>query len=159
MSLLSATVKTTVHANLTSTFEHIVPIDLTSIFTGYGPLPAVVSIQKQLGDWNTVGETRTVYLSDHSSVQEQLTTYEYPSYFSYTVSQFTSSLRFLIHSAEGEWWFSPTPSAGTDIQWRYTFIARSPLAYPLLWIIAKFLWRNYMNQVLQRSKIQIDQSR
>lgn len=46
MSLLSATVKTTVQANPTSTFEHIVPIDLTSIFTGYGPLPAVVSIQK-----------------------------------------------------------------------------------------------------------------
>jgi hypothetical protein len=156
MSLLSTTVKTTVIANQANVFEYIVPIDLTSIFTGYGPLPSVVSTQNQLGDWDTAGQTRTVCFSDNSSAQERLTKYEHPSYFSYTVSNFTSLLRLLTTSANGEWWFSLGTSGQTHIKWRYEFKARSVLAVPVLWLITNILWRNYMRQALQLSKAQIE---
>jgi hypothetical protein len=106
MSLLSATVKTTVIANQADAFEHIVPIDLSSMFKGYGPLPSVTGIKNQVGDWDASGQTRTVHLSDNSSVQERLTKYEHPQYFSYTVSGFTGVLGFLTTSANREWWFS-----------------------------------------------------
>ncbi|WP_299485963.1 SRPBCC family protein [Acaryochloris sp. IP29b_bin.137] len=158
MSLLSATVKTTVTANQADAFEHIVPIDLTSIFKGYGPLPSVTGTQNQVGDWDTAGQTRTVHLSDKSSVQELLTKYEHPHYFSYTVSSFTNVLRFLITSANGEWWFTTGSSGQTDIKWRYAFNARSFLAIPVLWLITNILWRNYMCKVLQLSKAQIENS-
>jgi hypothetical protein len=156
MSLLSATIKTTVKASQVQVFEHIVPIDLTSIFKGYGLLPSVIGTQNQIGSWDTEGQTRTVHLSDHSSVQEMLTKYEHPYYFSYTVSCFTGSLRFLTTSANGEWWFSSGSSEQTYIKWRYAFNARSVLAVPVLWLITNLLWRNYMNKALQLAKSQIE---
>ena len=156
MSLLSVTIETTVSADQTSAFEHIVPIDLTSIFKGYGLLPSVINTQNQVGAWNTAGQTRTVHLSDKSSVQEMLTKYESPHYFSYTVSDFTGSLRFLVTSADGQWWFRVGSSGQTTIEWRYTFNARSVLAVPVLWLITKVLWRNYMHKVLQLSKAQVE---
>ncbi|NMF59402.1 SRPBCC family protein [Pseudanabaena yagii] len=156
MSLLSATIKTTVRASQVEVFEHIAPIDLTSIFKGYGLLPSVIGTQNQIGSWDTEGQTRTVHLSDNSSVQEMLTKYEHPHYFSYTVSSFTGSLRFLATSANGEWWFSGGSSGQTNIKWRYTFNARSFLAFPILWLITNLLWRNYMYQALQLSKSQIE---
>ena len=70
MSSLSATVEATVKADQATAFERIVPIDLASIFTGYGPLPAVTGIQNQMGAWDAAGQTRTVFLSDGSSSQE-----------------------------------------------------------------------------------------
>lgn len=158
MRLLSATIKTKVKADQVEVFEHIAPIDLTSIFKGYGLLPSVIGIQNQIGSWDAEGQTRTVHLSDNSSVQEMLTKYEHPYYFSYTVSRFTGSLRFLTTSANGEWWFSGGSSGQTHIKWRYTFHARSFLAFPILWSITNFLWRNYMHEALQLSKLQIERN-
>jgi hypothetical protein len=158
MSLLSATVKTTVTANRAEAFEQIVPIDLTSIFKGYALLPSVTGIENQVGDWDASGQTRTVHLSDNSSVQELLTKYEHPRYFSYTVSGFTGVLGLLTTSANGEWWFSVNLSGQTAIEWRYTFNPRSILTVPILWLITNLLWRNYMNQAIQRSKALIEQS-
>jgi hypothetical protein len=156
MNFLSATIKTTVKANQVEVFEYIAPIDLTSIFKGYGLLPSVIGTQNQIGSWDTEGQTRTVNLSDNSSVKEMLTKYEHPYYFSYTVSCFTGSLRFLTNSANGEWWFSGGSSGQTNIKWRYTFNARSFLALPILWLITNLLWRNYMHKALQLSKSQIE---
>lgn len=158
MRLLSATIKTKVNADQVAVFEHIAPIELTSIFKGYGPLPSVVGTQNQIGFWDAEGQTRTVNLSDNSSVQEMLTKYEHPYYFSYTVSCFTGSLRFLATSANGEWWFSGGSSGQTNIKWRYTFNERSFLAFPILWLITNLLWRNYMNEALQLSKSQIERN-
>jgi Polyketide cyclase / dehydrase and lipid transport len=156
MSLLSTIVQTTVAANQAVAFENIVPIDLTAIFTGYGPLPSVTGTQNQVGAWDTAGQTRTVHFSDDSSAQERLTKYEHPGYFSYTVSNFTSLLRFLTTSAHGEWWFTVGTLGQTHIKWRYEFEARSVLAVPVLWVITNVLWRNYMRQALQLSKAQIE---
>jgi hypothetical protein len=156
MSLLSVTVKTTVKANQAKVFEHIVPIDLTSIFKGYGLLPSVIGTQNQVGAWDTAGQTRTVLLSDNSSAQELLTKYEHPRYFSYTVSSFTGLLRLLTTSASGEWWFSISSLDQTKIMWRYAFNARSILAVPVLWLIANVMWRNYMYKALHLSKEQLE---
>ena len=156
MSSLSAIVEVEVKANQSAAFEHIVPIDLTSIFTGYGPLPAVTGIQNQVGAWDAVGQTRTVHLSDGSSAQELLTKYEHPHYFSYTVSGFTGTLRFLTTSANGEWWFGGAASGRTHIKWRYAFNARSVFAVPVLWFIANVLWRGYMRKALLRAQEHVE---
>jgi len=156
LSSLSAIVETTVKADQAKTFEHIVPIDLKTIFTGYGLLPAVIGTQNQVGAWDAAGQTRTVNLSDGSSAQELLTKYEYPNYFSYTVSGFTGVLRFLTTSANGQWWFSRTTSGQTLVKWQYAFNARSVWSVPILWFIATFLWRNYMCKALLLSQTQVE---
>jgi polyketide cyclase/dehydrase/lipid transport protein len=156
MTSIAATVSIEVNSNQIKTFEHIVPIDLTSIFTGYGPLPAVTGTQDQVGSWDAAGQTRTVHLSDGSSAQEELTKYGHPNYFSYTVSGFTGSLRFFTTEANGEWWFEPNLTGKTKITWRYAFNSSSVFAVPVLWFIAKFLWRGYMKKAISLSKYQLE---
>ena len=78
----SASVQVDITAPQAVVFEHIMPIDLASIFTGYGLLPAVVGTRDQIGAWDAAGQSRTVLMSDGSCAQEQLTAYEYPNYFS-----------------------------------------------------------------------------
>ena len=158
MSLLSATVTTEVTGSQIDVFEYNVPIDLTSIFTGYGPLPAVIGTKNQTGAWDEAGQTRTVLLSDGSSAREMLTKYEHPHYFSYTVSDFTGILRFLATSANGEWWFRRTSSGKTHIKWRYAFNASSFFVVPILWFITKVLWLGYMQKALGLSKTQLEHS-
>jgi len=156
MRSLSATVDIDLAVSQITAFDSNVPIDLTSIFTGYGPLPAVIGTRNQTGAWDGAGQTRTVLLSDGSSAQEVLTSYERPDYFGYTVSGFTDALRLLITSANGEWWFSSTSLGQTHIKWRYGFNARSAWAVPLLWLITNVLWRSYMRQVLRLFKMQVE---
>jgi len=153
-----ATVEVSVKAPQAVAFNHIVPIDLTTIFTGFGPLPAVTGTTNQVGAWDAAGQTRTVNLSDGSSASESLNKYQHPNYFSYTVSGFTGALRFLTTSADGEWWFSSNASGQTHIKWRYAFNARSFLAAPILWFIANFLWRGYMRKALQLSAAQVERN-
>jgi hypothetical protein len=156
VSLLSATVETEVRAGRIEAFKHVVPVDLTSIFTGYGPLPAVTGIQDQTGEWNVADQSRTVQFSDGSSAQERLTQYDEPRYFRYVVSGFTGTLRFLVTSARGEWWFSGVQSGRTHIKWRYAFDARSVLALPALLFVVNVLWRGYMEKGLLQIKDQIE---
>jgi hypothetical protein len=158
MRSFSVTVQTEVTSLQTEAFNRIVPIDLTSIFTGYGLLPSVKGTQNQTGAWDRVGQTRTVILSDKSSAQEKLTGYEYPNYFSYTVSHFSGVLRYLTTVAEGEWFFqSDSCDKVTQIKWRYALTAKSVFAEPILWFIMNALWRGYMQKVIQLCKQQIEQ--
>jgi hypothetical protein len=157
MRTTAAEVHVTVRASRERAFEHIVPIDLSAIFTGYGPLPAVSGTRDQTGPWDAAGQTRTVLLSDGSSAQEALTAYHRPSHFAYTVRGFTGILRFLVTEARGEWWFEPAPAAqGTDIRWKYEFVSRSAWLEPVVCAITQWLWRGYMGRALQLSAAQVE---
>jgi len=156
MALLAATVETTVNVPREQAFLGIVPIDLSLVFTGFGPLPAVTGVSNQVGGWDAVGQTRTVKLADGSLAQEELTAYEEPRYFSYTVSGFTGVLRFLTTSAHGEWWFEPVSAAKTHVRWRYAFRPRNVVVMPLVWFVAHALWRGYMQKSLALTERQIE---
>jgi hypothetical protein len=155
MTSLAATVEALIDAPREQAFSTIASIDLTSIFTGYGPLPAVTGVFDQVGGWDTAGQTRSVALSDGSSASEGLTQYRYPEHFSYTLSGFTDVLRFLTTAALGEWWFEPVSEARTRIRWRYAFVARNVAALPLLWLTTNVLWRGYMKRALSLATCQI----
>lgn len=156
MTSLTATITTDVAVNQKSAFEYNVPIDLTSIFTGYGLLPAVSGVKDQTGAWDAAGQTRKVLLSDGSTTKEKLSKYIHPEYFSYMVSEFEGLLGVLVSSAYGEWWFSNISSNKTRIKWRYTFHAKSVITAPFLWFIINILWRNYMVKALRLYKGQVE---
>jgi hypothetical protein len=124
LKTISSLVTAKVGANTLDAFCHVVPIDLTSIFKGYGLLPVVIGTEAQTGNWDAIGQTKTVNLSDGSSVKERITQYQKPDYFSYVVSDFSGVLGLLITSAAGEWWFESdnlSPNS-TVIRWSYTFL-------------------------------------
>jgi hypothetical protein len=155
---ISSLVSVKVDTNTFDAFCHVVPIDLTSIFKGYGLLPAVIGTEAQTGNWDAIGQTKTVNLSDGSSVQERITQYQKPDYFSYVVSDFSGILGLLITSAAGEWWFESdnlSPNS-TVIRWSYTFIPKSLIAIPILSIVNKFLWAGYMQLVISNIQRQLD---
>ncbi len=158
LKTISSLVSAEVGVNTIDAFCHVVPIDLTSIFTGYGLLPAVISIEAQTGNWDAIGQTKTVNLSDGSSVKERLTQYQKPDYFSYVVSDFSGILGLLITSAVGEWWFESSDLSpnSTLIRWSYTFIPKSFIAIPILWIVNKFVWAGYMRSVMSNIQLQLD---
>ncbi len=156
MSAVVCEARTTIAVPRAAAFARVVPIDLPSVFRGFGPLPAIVAVTDQTGSWDAVGQTRTIRLSDGSEAQEALTDYDRPRYFAYRVSDLTGPVRFLTTAARGEWWFEDVPGGATAIRWRYAFEPRSPLARPVLWAVARPLWQGYMYAVLRAIKEQVE---
>lgn len=157
MSSAAAVVQTAIEASMEDAFRHIVPIDLASIFTGYGPLPAVSGTRDETGPWDASGRSRTVVFSDGSTARESLTGYQYPHRFTYTINGFTGVLKLLAREAHGEWQFERLPDReATAVLWRYEFVSRSPWLAPVLRLFVQTLWRGYMRRALGLSKDQIE---
>lgn len=157
MSPITTTVTATVFADQRAVFGLIVPMDLTTMFTGYGVLPAVISTKARTGGWNVIGQTRSLCFSDGSSAQEQLTGYDYGHRMSYKVTEFTGAIHYLACTAAGTWWFEEDESGHTMLRWQYAFSPRSLWSIPLLWLLTKTLWRRYMLDALSRAVAQLPQ--
>ena len=140
-------VATTAGVTPTAAFAAIVPVDLTRIFTGFGPLPAVRRVRDQSGPWDHAGATRTVELSDGTTVTERLTAVVPGEHFSYRVGPFSGPLGRLVRHADGDWWFGPARS-GTAVRWRYTFQARGRVTGVVVAALVVPLWRRYAERAL-----------
>lgn len=145
--LVPVTVRTTTDLAPKPAFEAGVRVDLTKIFTGFGPLPAVVGIRDQTGSWDHVGVSRRPVLSDGTAAFERVTRYEPGSYFAYEVSGFTNALGRFVTGARGSWTFEPTADGGTAIEWTYAFRPRR-LRRTLVRLVIAPVWRLYMRRVL-----------
>jgi hypothetical protein len=145
--IVSVTVRATTPAPPESAFAIVMPIDLATIFTGYGPLPAVTRTIDQTGPWNQVGVSRKPVLSDGTMAFEQITEYAPPSSFAYEVSGFTNVLGRLVTGARGGWQFSASADGGTEIVWTYAFRPR-PWRRALVAVAIAPLWRRYMRRAL-----------
>ncbi|MEP6877023.1 MAG: SRPBCC family protein [Burkholderiales bacterium] len=147
----------TVHAAKADAFRNIVPIDLTSIFTGYGPLPSVTKTLNATGPWDSAGRSRTVVFSDVSSATESVTAYDSPNTFSYRITGFTGALKYLASEARGQWWFESAPGANTtSVRWQYEFVTRFKFLKPLVSLFVRRLWSGYMTKALSLSKVQVE---
>jgi hypothetical protein len=138
----------TARADVETAFDVIVPIDLPRICRGFGPLPAVVATADQTGEWDHVGASRVVKLSDGRQANERITAYDRPRYFAYTVGPFEEGpLRHVIVEAHGEWWFTARDATSTAIRWTYTFRPRRYFTPVARFVIAP-LWRGYAKRAL-----------
>jgi hypothetical protein len=138
----------TARADVERVFDVIVPIELPRIFRGFGPLPSVVATRDQTGDWDHVGASRVVQLSDGSEANERITAYDRPRYFAYRVGPFESApLRHVVVEAHGEWWFTSRDPTHTAIRWSYTFRPRR-YATPVVRLVIARLWRGYAKRTL-----------
>ena len=158
MSVSSTTVTTTVRASAAAAMNHVAPVDLTTIFTGYGPLPAVSATARQTGPWSSAGQSRVVTFSDGSTVRESLTAYTPARSFSYRITELTGTLQLLARELRGEWQFESQDGNGTTISWRYDFVPRNALIAPLVHVLVRTLWRGYMRRALRLWKAQFEPS-
>jgi hypothetical protein len=149
-------VSTLVRAPQQTAFEHVVLLDLPSVLRNYGPLPAVVGTDEHVGSWNAVGDSRRILLSDGTRAREELLTFDRPNGFTYRVGELTSSMRRLTPGANGRWQFEDAGDGTTRVTWRYAFEPRSVVARPVLWLLARLLWRGYMRTVLKAIREQIE---
>ena len=147
---VAVTVSAVARADPATAFAAIAPVDLTKIFTGMGPLPAVTATRGQTGAWDHVGASRTVELSDGSEAREAITVYDVPARFAYRLEGFTGPLRHVVGSADGGWWFRPAAGGGTDVRWTYVFVPRARRR-PLVRVVLAPLWRAYARRVLARA--------
>jgi hypothetical protein len=145
---VAVTVQGQARAPVERTFATIAPIDLATIFRGFGPLPAVVATREQTGDWDHVGASRVVELADGSEAGERLTAYDAPGHFAYRLGPFTGPLRRLVDHADGAWWFTAAGDGATGVRWTYVFRPHSRLTAPVVRLAVAPLWRVYAQRTL-----------
>ena len=118
-------------------------LDLSVVFKGWEPFPAVRGVRNQTGAWDHAGASRNPILSDGSTATEKLTEYTPGHSFAYELTGFTNVvLRRLAYGARGEWTYTPDGS-GTVIRWTYEFKPLRRRQWLLRHVLAP-LWRHYM---------------
>jgi len=123
-------------------FEIIAPVDLSLIFKGWGPFPAVRGVRNQTGKWDHAEASRNPDLSDGSTATETLTEYTRGHSFAYELTGFTNILGKLAYGVRGEWTFTPDGD-GTVIRWTYEFKPRL-CRHALVRVALAPLWHRYM---------------
>lgn len=127
------------------------------LYPKVGLLPAVVEVRDQTGDWDRVGQTRQLMLSDGGSVIEHTANVDRLKFFAYNLTDFQKFFGVMVVGARAEWTFTTAPN-GTLIRWRYTFHAKGGYGMPLAAIV-KILWGPYMARVLPGIVEEIERSR
>jgi hypothetical protein len=129
-------------------FRGTLPMPLPTLFRRwYGPIPPIRAVLDQTGEWETVGQTRTVNLVGGGSMREELTSVDAPRSFGYTLTDVKGPLAPLVRRVEGEWIFTPA-GTGTEVTWRWTIHPRSALAARAMPVFGK-VWRGYARQALE----------
>lgn len=119
----------------------------------YGPIPPIKEVRDQSGDWNAVGQSRTVFLTGGGSMREQLTSYDSPRSFGYTLSDIKGPMAPLVGGIDGLWSFEQV-GAGTKVTWQWTIRPRSAFTAPILPVFGK-LWMGYARQSLAELENQL----
>jgi len=128
------------------TFAALTPSDPARFYPRFRVIPAVVSVTDQTGEWDAVGQTRTLHLSDGSTVVETTTDVERPGFFAYELTDFTKVFGPLVDHARAEWRFEPD-DGGTRISWTYTFFGRPGRGW-IVGLIVRAVWAAYMRRVI-----------
>jgi hypothetical protein len=130
-------------------FELVLPAPLPGIFDRrFALLPPITQVRDQVGDWGTVGQTRTIGLGDGSAMRERLVTVTPPSEFSYRIDGFTGINKVLFAAVDGRWAFAPDGD-GTCITWTWTVHPTSSLTALALPVVG-LMWNGYARQALAR---------
>jgi hypothetical protein len=127
-------------------FDALTPSDPTRFYPRFRVIPAVVAVTDQTGGWDVVGQTRTLHLSDGSTVVETTTDVDRPALFAYELTQFTRLFGGLVDHARAEWRFEPA-DGGTRITWTYVFFGLPGRGW-IVALIVRAVWAAYMRRVI-----------
>lgn len=114
---------------------------LPKVFTGYGPIPAILKAEIIAGKSMETGVIRKVWNSDGSIVDEEIVELIRPTTQRYRLIRgFKPPFSYIFREASGEWTLSSAP-LGTNIVWKFYFELTSPLVQPIAQLIGFFFVR------------------
>ena len=145
---IDVVVTETFSAPIDVAFDYAVPVDLTHIMRPRFPAPGVKRVEDQTGGWDGAGQSRRIYLTDGSSVFEELTGYDRPNGFDYRVSEFTGLFGRLVQEARGRWQFHKVSPGTCRVEWTYSFYPKNAVAAGILELLVKRVWRGVMTAAL-----------
>ncbi len=125
-------------------------------FTGYGLIPAIVSIG--LTEPLAVGVIRHIYNADHSVLIEKVTLLDKPNRHCYTLSGFKAPFSWLVRRGESDWQLSEQ-ERGTYVRWTYEFTLTTFFLYPMCFILLKFFMQGAMRRCLKNMSDMLDASK
>jgi hypothetical protein len=112
-----------------------------------GPIPGIRG-QELDTDVLRTGTKRRVFMTDGSTVEEEVLSLERPRVHHYQwLNRPAFPFSLLVKTGEAVWTFR-SENDGTRIQWDYTLGLTSPLAYPAM-LIVRELFRRWMQQGLE----------
>jgi hypothetical protein len=131
-------------------------LDPVKIVQPRGLIPGVRALAGQTAPWTTAGQTRTLTLSDGSTVVETLAALEADGY-RYRVSDFSGPFRFLVKEAHARFAVAPR-GEGSTLTWTYAFTPKGGLAAAILSFLVDSQWNGFMDATLRRLKDDIERA-
>jgi hypothetical protein len=105
-----------------------------------GPIPGIARMEGQDGPWGTVGQTRTIVMTDGGRTLETLVLADRPSDYRYRITDVRGLMKPLVRSIDGRFTFVPEGS-GTRVTWSWT-LHPTALGRPGMGLLA-FFWRRW----------------
>ena len=128
-------------------YQQVLTVPLPQIFgRRYWVIAPITEVIGQEGEWGTtVGQTRTIKMSDGASMLETLTVIEKPNRFGYTIGNVKGVLKLLVSAATGVWAFEPD-GAGVRVTWSWD-VTPTTVGRAMMPVFAK-LWSGSANQAM-----------
>jgi hypothetical protein len=131
----------------TQAFDRLMAARLPEVFSRrYAAFPAVREVTDEPDGWGTVGQTRTIVLTDGSRLRETLTSVDRPHSYAYVLDDLQGPLRLFLRTIEGVWSVTPE-GAGARIGWAWTLHAKASPARLTLNVIGQ-MWKGYAERAL-----------
>lgn len=114
----------------------------------YGAFPPVSETRDQDGDWDTVGQSRTIVLGGgDGSLRETLTSIDRPHSFEYLLDEIHGKLRPFVRRIDGVWTVT-REGDGSRISWAWTMHPVAPPARLTMGVIGR-MWQGYAERALR----------
>jgi hypothetical protein len=136
------------------TFDVLTSSEPARFYPKFRVVPATIGVEGQTGAWDAIGQTRTLRLSDGSSVRETTTDVDRPGFFAYELTEFTKVFGTIVDHARAEWRFESV-AGGTLITWTYTFFGKPGRGW-IVALIVNLVWVADMRRVMPELVAEVD---
>ena len=129
-------------------YDIVLTTPLPEIFgRRYFAIAPIKQVTGQDDEWGvSVGQSRTIHLSDGGTMQETLTVLDSPRRFGYTMSNITGMMKPLVSAADGTWTFD---AAGTGVRVTWTWeVTPTSVGRAAMPVFAR-LWSGYARQAME----------
>ncbi len=144
---LNVSASRSIPVSVEAAYDAVLTMPLPRIFRRrFAALPPIREVRDQEGVWGTVGQTRTIVLTDGGTMHETLEWVTPSSGFGYRIEPASGMLKPLVQHVEGRWGFAP---AGTGVEVTWAWTVHPSAGGALLMPAIGRMWQGYARQALE----------
>ena len=138
-----------VPAPIDEAYLHTLRLPLPELYSRrYLAIPPVSRVEQlDPGEWGTLGQRRTIHLSDGGSMLETLTRCDEPDAFAYDITGLRGPLAPLADRIEGTYAFEKA-GTGTRVTWSWLIHPKGGLGATVMPVFGR-MWTGYARQALE----------